>query len=199
MGRARRLPEPRKKFAPRPPSNRVRRAPHFSPSQARETALAKQHTDYLEEHPEAKQILADFISQALAEQPVDVFEFAQKHFKGSAFEVEEDAADEEGPGSGAAADDLDDLDDLDAMASPAKTQLTAYLKNVFESMDVDGSGTITKDELKKKLDGDTELQTLLEAAGGDGSMFVLEQLDLDGDGEITWMEFEQMLGDSGGA
>ena len=81
------------------------------------------------------------------------------------------------------------------MASPAKTQLTEYLKNIFESMDKDGSGTITKDELKTKLDGDSELQTLLEAAGGDGSMFVLEQLDLDGDGEVTWMEFEAMLGD----
>ena len=41
---------------------------------------------------------------------------------------------------------------------------------------------------------DNELQTLLQAAGGDGSTFVLEQLDIDGDGEITWMEFEAMLG-----
>ena len=42
---------------------------------------------------------------------------------------------------------------------------------------------------------DKELQTLLEASGGDGNFYVLEQLDMDGDGEVTWMEFEAMLGD----
>ena len=59
----------------------------------------------------------------------------------------------------------------------------------------DGSGSITKEELKAKLDADTELQSLLERVGADGQYLVLEQLDLDGDGEITWMEFEAMLGD----
>ena len=71
------------------------------------------------------------------------------------------------------------------------------LRDTFDSMDEDSSGTISKPELLAKLGKDQELQQLLEAAGGDGSQFVLEQLDLDGDGEITWMEFEAMLSDRG--
>ena len=50
--------------------------------------------------------------------------------------------------------------------------------------------------LRAWAQADTELQSMLEAAGGDSNFFVLEQLDLDGDGEITWMEFEQCLGDA---
>lgn len=165
--------------------------------QARETALAKQHAEYLEDHPEVKKILADFISSALAEQPPDVFEFARDHFKGTAFPVDEEQGedDPDEASGGQAAADLDDLDDLEEMGSAGRTELTAYLKTLFESIDKDGSGTISKAELDKKMKEDSQLQTLLEAAGGDGSMFVLEQLDLDGDGEVTWMEFEAMLGD----
>ena len=42
---------------------------------------------------------------------------------------------------------------------------------------------------------DTELQNLIEAAGGEGSAYVFEQLDMDGDGTVTWQEFEIMLGE----
>lgn len=143
-------------------------------------------------------MLSDFISAALVEQPLDVFDFARDHFKGTATEVEEEPEPEpEAPGEVEFGEpgDQDDLDDLDEMASGSSAELKAYLHNVFESIDVDSSGSISKNELMAKLKKDNELQTLLQAAGGDGSTFVLEQLDIDGDGEITWMEFEEMLGD----
>ena len=76
----------------------------------------------LAEHPEVRQILADFVSNCLVEQPVDVIEYARDHFKGTATVVDE-AADEQGE----AADDLDNLDDLDAMVD-GDSELTKYLK-----------------------------------------------------------------------
>ena len=167
--------------------------------QAREAALQQAHKEYLNDHPEVKQMLSDFISAALVEQPLDVFEFARQHFKGTATAVVEDAPQPSGEGGAedeaAEAGDQDDLDDLDDMAADGpSSEVTAYLKELFESIDTDGSGSITKEELKAKLDADTELQSLLERVGADGQYLVLEQLDLDGDGEITWMEFEAMLG-----
>ena len=43
-------------------------------------ALKEDHRAYLEAHPEINGMLNDFVSACLAEQPVDVFEFAQTHF-----------------------------------------------------------------------------------------------------------------------
>jgi len=170
---------------------------------AREKGLAKAHQEYLDDHPEIRQLLNDFISTALVEQPVDVFEFAREHFKGTATEVDETAELEqqrkEVGSEGVGDDDVDaaDLDELDALAdASASTNLRAYLKQVFESIDVNGDGEISAEELKAKLESDNELQVILEAAGGDGSFHVMEQLDENGDGKITWMEFEQMLGDN---
>ena len=108
-----------------------------------------------------KKLLADFVSCALVEQPVDVFAFAKAHFKGSAKEVVEPEDDLIGEGG-----EQDALADLDDMAGG--DELTSYLKNVFESIDVDGSGTITKTELANKLRTDNEVQTLIEASGGSG-------------------------------
>ena len=116
----------------------------------REKALAKAHAEYLEENPAVKKMLADFISSALVEQPVDVFEFARNHFKGTATAVEEDAEGDDDDLGGVTADQ-DDLDDLDDMAAGGNSELTAYLKEVFDSIDTDGSGSISQAELKKKL------------------------------------------------
>ena len=80
-------------------------------------------------------------------------------------------------------------------AEGSSSEITAYLKELFESIDTDSSGSITKEELKAKLNADNELQSLLQRVGGDGQYLVHEQLDLDGDTEIRWMEFEAMLGD----
>ena len=46
----------------------------------REDALKEEHRAYLERHPEIQNVLSDFISSALAEQPVDVFDYARTHF-----------------------------------------------------------------------------------------------------------------------
>ena len=43
-------------------------------------AIANEHTEYLQKHPEIQQILNDFVSAALVEMPDDVFHFARKHF-----------------------------------------------------------------------------------------------------------------------
>jgi hypothetical protein len=122
-------------------------------TQAREADIKQQHEQYLEDHPEVKGLLGDFISAALVEQPLDVFEFAREHFKGTATEVvekAEPAADDDDMGEAGDQDDDDDLDDMVA-ASGGSSELTAYLKKVFESMDTDSSGSISRTELNAKL------------------------------------------------
>jgi guanylate kinase len=49
----------------------------------RKTELKKQHAQYLEEHPEIKNIFSDFRSATLVEKPDDVFAFAKQHFVSS--------------------------------------------------------------------------------------------------------------------
>jgi len=174
----------------------------------------KENNAYLEDHPEVKELLNDYISAALVEQPEDVFHFAREFFAGIATDDIPDKGDaggggKKGRGGGGGGydddddedamgggDDQDDLDDMmDDAGGAGNPELRAYLKQVFESMDTDDSGTISQAELSKKLAQDDELKQLLEAAGGSGDWYVLEQLDTDGDGEVTWQEFESMLGD----
>ena len=52
----------------------------LSESRAREETLKAGHAAYLENHPEIQRILGDFVSAALVEQPLDVFEFARRQF-----------------------------------------------------------------------------------------------------------------------
>ena len=49
------------------------------------------------------------------------------------------------------------------------------------------------EELKARLSGDTQIQTLLDAASSNGSSRVLEQLDENSDGTITFEEFKATL------
>ena len=150
--------------------------------------MKREHNNYLEDHPEVRRLLNDFVSQALVEQPADVFAFARDFFKGTAHAVHEPSEDADLAEPG-------DQDDLEGMLEDdGNSELRAYLKSVFESMDQDGNGELSKSELSTKLQQDTELQGLLEKAGGDGKHYVLEQLDLDGDGTVSWQEFEAMLG-----
>ena len=132
--------------------------------QAREASLAKEHTSYLEDHPEVKGLLSDFITAALIEQPEDVFAFAREHF----------ALRKKERGEG-------------------RSSLKARLKEVFDATDKDCSGTISRTELRQKLMSDDEVQRLMTEVGGEGSHSVMEQLDQDGDGEITWLEFESFF------
>ena len=79
-----------------------------------------------------------------------------------------------------------------ANRSDARKAAAAPLRAIFDQMDADGNGFISKAELQKKLSQDQEIQTLLESAGGSAS-YVFEQLDDDGDGKVTWAEFEGLL------
>eukprot|EP00966_Prymnesium_polylepis_P285952 6605270-Prymnesium_polylepis.1 len=140
--------------------------------QKREEKLREEHSNYLQNHPEVELLLQDFISGALVEQPVDVFDFARGFFStaptapppaemgaGDTGEVPEgsDQVDQA---------ELGDLDDVEAMADAVDSELALYLKQVFESIDVDSSGTISQAELKRKLQADDQVQQLVGAAGG---------------------------------
>ena len=60
-------------------------------------------------------------------------------------------------------------------------------KEIFDRLDADGSGTLSKSELKVGLLADEEAKAFL----GDDVETALTAMDLDGDDEITWMEFEE--------
>ena len=93
-------------------------------------------------------------------------------------------------GEEAAADDQDNLDDMAAEADMAAPML-ARARAIFDQLDADGMGTLSKAELKAGLLADPDLQSLL----GDADS-ALAMMDLDGDGEISWMEFEMMFSSS---
>ena len=73
-------------------------------------------------------------------------------------------------------------------------------KKLFDSMDTDGSGTISRKELATKLKADDDLEKLLGLKGAKriGKHFLrvqkeLEALDTDGDAKITFKEFAKLL------
>jgi Ca2+-binding EF-hand superfamily protein len=94
-------------------------------------------------------------------------------------------------GEEAAADDQDNLDDMAAEADMAAPML-ARARAIFDQLDTDGMGTLSKAELKAGLLADYELQSL-PGADADSAHAMM---DLDGDGEISWMEFEMMFSSS---
>ena len=73
-------------------------------------------------------------------------------------------------------------------AGDGSADLEARLRALFTSIDVDGNGTLSREELSTKLRQDTEIQTLVDSAGK-SSMYLFEQLDADSDGSITVEEF----------
>lgn len=97
----------------------------------------------------------------------------------------------------AAGDDMDrdDMDDLDAMiddmATSGQTALVEKAKVVFDRLDVDSGGTLSKEELAAGISADSEFTALLvESTGAADADEAVKKLDLLGGGEITWMEFE---------
>ena len=108
----------------------------------------KENRAYLDDHPEVTQLLNDYISAALAEQPDDVFDFARQYFKGTSNPGEEPNP-EPARVQTEADGEQDDLDDL--VESSNSSQLRQYLKKVFDETDVDGNGELSKSELKAKL------------------------------------------------
>ena len=63
----------------------------------------------------------------------------------------------------------------------AKELLAARLAAIFKAVNDDGSGSVTRAELRAKLEADAELQTLLGKSGA-WALYVLKQLDASGDG-----------------
>ena len=76
-----------------------------------------------------------------------------------------------------------------AARTAAAAAATSAMTALFHGIDSDRSGAVSQAELQAKLAADREVQSLLEAAGGHGSFYVLEQLDADADGLITLAEF----------
>jgi len=110
--------------------------------------------------------------------------------EGAKMAAEMAAADDAPP-----ADDLDNMDDLDALINEVTesgdAELVAKAKAIFEGLDTDGGGSISKVELAAGLQQDSVFKALMGAKGdADAAM---KDLDLDGDDEITWMEFEMMM------
>ena len=92
---------------------------------------------------------------------------------------------------------------VQAMTRGKKTRETANkvdVKKLFESIDTDGSGTLSRKELANKLKKDDELETLLGLKGAKriGKHFMriqkeLEGLDGDGDANLTFDEFAKLF------
>ena len=61
------------------------------------------------------------------------------------------------------------------------------LLSAFMRLDYDGSGKISKSEIKKALSGDLDKQTLEK---------IIQEYDLNGDGEIDYREFIAGMGNS---
>eukprot|EP00441_Pelagodinium_beii_P042254 CAMPEP_0197647488 /NCGR_PEP_ID=MMETSP1338-20131121/25532_1 /TAXON_ID=43686 ORGANISM="Pelagodinium beii, Strain RCC1491" /NCGR_SAMPLE_ID=MMETSP1338 /ASSEMBLY_ACC=CAM_ASM_000754 /LENGTH=76 /DNA_ID=CAMNT_0043221299 /DNA_START=61 /DNA_END=291 /DNA_ORIENTATION=+ len=54
----------------------------------REEELLQEHSAYLEQHPELRQVLNDFMSSVLLHRPEQVFEFTREYF--TAFKQDKD-------------------------------------------------------------------------------------------------------------
>ena len=78
-----------------------------------------------------------------------------------------------------------DQADLMAMEASAEEQLLAMTRAMFDRLDTDGDGAISKAELKAGLASDKEIQKIF---AGENEHMALRRLDLDGDGEISWDE-----------
>merc|ERR1712113_1261598 len=92
--------------------------------------------------------------------------------------------------------------ELAAAEVAAREKVLTQLKGIFDSIDADQSGSVSKDELAAKLKADRDehglikdgtFGTLVEEAGFNPTFRTFEQLDTSSDGRITWEEFEKHL------
>ena len=75
---------------------------------------------------------------------------------------------------------------------PWRPNLKRRVRRLFEEMDTDGDGALSRAEGAQKLQDDTELQAIMESVGKT-SQYIFEQLDTDGDGDLTEDEFLRIL------
>ena len=76
------------------------------------------------------------------------------------------------------------------MEASAAEQLMAITRAIFDRLDADGDGSLTKAEIKVGLTTDKEVQKLF---AGESALMALQRLDLDGDGVVSWEEFSQAI------
>jgi len=102
----------------------------------------------------------------------------------------------------AAVQEVKETGNVAAAELPADEKVLRQLKSLFESLDANEDGGVSKEELatglKKGTDEhglmkDDSLGKLIEQAGFNPHWCVLEQLDTNKDGRITWGEFEAHL------
>jgi len=75
----------------------------------------------------------------------------------------------------------------------AEERALTQLKLIFDSIDANEDGTVSKDELKAALDKDESLGTLIKEAGFKLAYSDLSGLDTNKDGSVSWEEFEGNL------
>jgi Ca2+-binding EF-hand superfamily protein len=83
--------------------------------------------------------------------------------------------------------------------SSEREQQLAFLRAVFDTIDADGSGEITTEELQDAMLRDTTVAELFSGmasrlapeGSGDPIDFLVHQLDTSGDGTISWDELRQ--------
>ena len=85
-----------------------------------------------------------------------------------------------------------DLEPATQSITPKHRVMERRLRRLFESIDTDKNGSLSRKELSGKLKEDGELESVLEAAGWSSS-YVFEQMDSDGDGSITVEEFLKLM------
>lgn len=77
-------------------------------------------------------------------------------------------------------------------SQPWRPNLKRRVATLFNEIDADGDGALSRAEVAQKLMGDTELQAIMESVGK-ASHYIFEQLDTDGDGDLTQEEFLRIL------
>lgn len=92
---------------------------------------------------------------------------------------------------------------LAAAEVPADEKVIRQLKAIFDSLDTNEDGSVSKDELEAKLRADTDEngsvkadsfgQLVQEAGSSDSFIGTFEKLDTNSDERITWEEFEKHL------
>jgi len=72
----------------------------------------------------------------------------------------------------------------------AEERALTQLKLIFDRIDANGIGSVSKTELTTAFDEDQNLGALMKEAGMNAEFYVLNQLDSNEDHRVTWTEFQ---------